>query len=139
MSLTSLTLISATFRYKCLYPGFVLKPWIIEYCIVPITIDTIEYNWLTHSRENINSVIFLNWKMKKQLFFLFYSEDETNDTNAKLVTTYVNRFIIDEDASLTLGCLLLFYHLVFVIQYDKKETNKMLISSRLQKRIEFKA
>ena len=36
--------------------------------------------------------------MKKQLFFLFYSEDETNDTNAKLVTTYVNRFIIDEDA-----------------------------------------
>ena len=37
-------------------------------------------------------------KMKKQLFFLFYSENEKNDTNAKLVMTYVNRFIIDEHA-----------------------------------------
>ena len=37
-------------------------------------------------------------KMKKQLFFLFYSEDEKNDTNEKLVMTYVNRFIIDEHA-----------------------------------------
>ena len=36
--------------------------------------------------------------MKKQLFLLFYSEDEKNDANAKLVMTYVNRFIIDEDA-----------------------------------------
>ena len=34
--------------------------------------------------------------MKKQLFFLLY-EDE-NDMNFKLVMTYVNRFIIDEDA-----------------------------------------
>jgi len=33
--------------------------------------------------------------MKKQLFFLFYPE---NDTNANLVMTYVNRFIIDENA-----------------------------------------
>ena len=36
--------------------------------------------------------------MNKQLFLLFYSEDEKNDTNAKLVMTYVNRFIIDEYA-----------------------------------------
>ena len=36
--------------------------------------------------------------MKKQLFFLFYSEDEKNVINAKLVKAYVNRFIIDEDA-----------------------------------------
>ena len=36
--------------------------------------------------------------MRKQLFLLFYSEDEKNDTNAKLVMTFVNRFIIDEDA-----------------------------------------
>jgi len=36
--------------------------------------------------------------MKKQLFILFYSEDKKNDTNAKLVMTYVNRFIIDEYA-----------------------------------------
>ena len=36
--------------------------------------------------------------MKKQLFFLFYSEDEKNDINAKLVKAYVNRFIADEDA-----------------------------------------
>ena len=34
----------------------------------------------------------------KQLFFLFYPENETDDTNAKLVMTYVNRFIIDEYA-----------------------------------------
>ena len=36
--------------------------------------------------------------MKRQLFFLFYSEDDSNDVNAKLVKTYANRFIIDEDA-----------------------------------------
>ena len=36
--------------------------------------------------------------MKKQLFFLFYSEDKKYNINAKLVKTYMNRFIIDEDA-----------------------------------------
>ena len=40
----------------------------------------------------------LNLKMKNQLFFLFYEEEINNDVYAKLIKTYVNRLIIDEDA-----------------------------------------
>ena len=36
--------------------------------------------------------------MKHQLFFVFYEEDKNNDIYSKLIKTYLNRFIIDEDA-----------------------------------------
>ena len=46
--------------------------------------------------NSYNFTINKNQRMKNQLFFLFY-EDE-NDMNFKLLKTYVNRFIICEDA-----------------------------------------
>ena len=57
--------------------------------------------------------------MKKQLFFLFYSEDEKNDINAKLVKAYVNRFIVDEDAE----CEVIEVNTIPDVEYSDKLLN----------------
>ena len=82
-----------------------LVPVFFKYFYSPIIsvfkLKTTSTQLRTNDHKNNESLIILKSlypKMKRQLFFLFYSEDDSNDVNAKLVKTYANRFIIDEDA-----------------------------------------